>query len=98
MDLTDVLAGEPIAPFASNLTVKTVGPTAVTVVVKVDVIAVEVSPGLPPNSIKYERKRAHGISFQKPGLPEFVTAQSAPGLESLLGSVPTHCEKDASEL
>ena len=65
-----------------------IGATAFTVVVKVAETAVVVSPARPPNSIRYGFRLVHGRSFHNPFAPlQLVTAQSAPGLRSLLGSL-----------
>jgi hypothetical protein len=69
------------------------GATAFTSVVKVAETAVDVSPALPPNSIRYGFRLVHGRSFHRPLAPlQLVTAQSAPGLRSLFGSLRLHDE------
>jgi RuvB-like protein 1 (pontin 52) len=50
---SDAFASEPKAPFLSYVAMKVGGFTTLTVVVKVVETAVDVSPGLPPNSIRY---------------------------------------------
>jgi hypothetical protein len=84
------VAGTVTPPIAGTET--TLGFTASTVLVNVTVVAVEVSPALPPNSIRYAYDCEQGRSFHSPVEPQFVTAQSWPGFVSLFGSLPDQLE------